>query len=252
MGRIRDGTVLRTVMCSTACTRRGSINDDSLLQSHTWTLLVPRKHIQRSCRGCDSLQSARRPPVRGGIVVLVEVQHRRVTLGHRHTVFSAFTRESKGCCVSTSSFNVVSASQWRWKTATSSNGEEAHSPDRKRKAERALDAEHPMKPTSERISDSHLRPGASRTEEPQRQRPSQSVRHLHRPAPGMDVHRSRRANVSNGPPRHSRSGLSSGSFAHSVTCCNMLGIRFTTRILWQTLTRSVVTYTLGSITLSEY
>lgn len=87
------------------------------------------------------------------------------------------------------------------------------SPDRKRKAERALDAEHPMKPTSERISDSHLRPGASRTEEPQRQRPSQSVRHLHRPAPGMDVHRSRRANVSNGPPRHPRSGLSSGSFA---------------------------------------
>lgn len=86
------------------------------------------------------------------------------------------------------------------------------SPDRKRKAERALDAEHPMKPTSERFSDSHLRPGASRTEESQRQRPSQSVRNPHRPAPGVDVHRSRRPNISSVPPRHPRSGLSSNSF----------------------------------------
>ncbi|KAI6136804.1 hypothetical protein F5141DRAFT_50276 [Pisolithus sp. B1] len=85
-------------------------------------------------------------------------------------------------------------------------------PDRKRKAERALDAEHPVKLASERFSDSHLRPGASRTGESQRQRPSQSVPHLHRPAPGMDVHRSRRPNISNVPPRHPRSGLSSNSF----------------------------------------
>lgn len=86
------------------------------------------------------------------------------------------------------------------------------SPDRKRKAERALDAEHPMKPATERFSDSHLRQGASRTGESQRQRPSQSVQHLHRPAPGMDVHRSRRPNMSNAPPRHPRPGLSSSSF----------------------------------------
>ncbi|KAI6132658.1 hypothetical protein EDD16DRAFT_1890822 [Pisolithus croceorrhizus] len=87
------------------------------------------------------------------------------------------------------------------------------SPDRKRKAERALDVEHTMKPASERFSDSHLRPGASRTGEFQRQRPSQSVQHLRRPAPGMDVHRSRRPNISNVPPHHPRSGLSSNSFA---------------------------------------
>ncbi|KAI6045010.1 hypothetical protein EDC04DRAFT_2889221 [Pisolithus marmoratus] len=92
---------------------------------------------------------------------------------------------------------------------------------RKRKAERALDAEHPMKPASERVSDAHLQPSSSRTGGlGQRQRQSQSVQHPPRPAPGMDVHhRPRRANISHVPPRHPRSGPSSNS---SIPQRNML------------------------------